>query len=126
MPKDEDDSIVYLLTQLPFVGDWLCLGLLAFPAAVAAAVFFAITSVMMLAGFDVNFDDQYSFTSVVLVGIMLILSFFTIFMTLKWLNFLEDRAGVRLTFFWIPCVWLIWLGILASGAFLVYMALFAR
>ncbi len=120
MSKDEDDNIVYLLTQLPFVGSWVCLGLLAVPAAVAAAVLFTIIFVMMLAGFNPDFDGPWTLLTIVLGGVMLILAIVTIFTTLQWLAFLEDRAGVRLTFYWIPCVWLIWLAIFACGAFMVY------
>jgi hypothetical protein len=124
MSKDEDGNIVYLLTQLPFVGSWVCLGLLAVPAAVAAAVLFTIISVMMLAGFNPDFDEPGILLTIVLGGVMLILAIVTIFATLQWLTFLEDRAGVRLTFYWIPCVWLIWLAIFACGAFMVYMLIF--
>jgi len=37
-------------------------------------------------------------------------------LTVPWLRFLKRRGGLRLTFYWIPCIWIAGVMILAFGA----------
>lgn len=106
----EQASFLSLLAGAPWIGAWVCLGLLAIP----------MLGVVLLSFLVPGLSDAMQSEGESISRLMSFVLFIVAVLTVPWLRFLERRAGLRLTFYWIPCVWIAWVMIFAFAAGVVF------
>ena len=103
---DQEPGLLSQLAGAPLIGSWVCLGLLAIPMLGVVLISLIIPGLSNL--FQSEGETISRLESFVLLIVMSL--------TIPWLGFLERRAGIRLTFYWIPCVWIAVVMIIAFAA----------
>jgi hypothetical protein len=90
-------KLLVTLTELPKVGDWVSLALVAVP----------VLPLLLLANAVGLLDREGR-----VVGLVVLLVFVA---ALAWLRFLRRSTGLTFSWYFVPCVWIAWAGMLLGA-----------